>query len=63
MALEMREVCERCGRTLLPTDPAYICSYECTFCPRCAEALGLACRNCQGELAPRPRREPRLPPQ
>ena len=55
MALEMRGVCERCGTALEPNGPATICSYECTFCPACAEELG-ACPNCGGELVQRPRR-------
>ena len=54
--LEMRTVCERCERALAPdAADARICSYECTFCADCTEALG-ACPNCGGELVPRPRR-------
>jgi hypothetical protein len=56
MALEMREACERCGAALSPGGEAAICSYECTFCPNCAVALGQTCPNCGGELVPRPRR-------
>jgi uncharacterized protein len=56
MALEMRAECERCGRTLDPDDPARICSYECTFCTECADAMDGVCPNCGGELVPRPRR-------
>ena len=37
-------------------DLAYICSYECTFCANCAEAMAAVCPNCGGELVPRPRR-------
>jgi uncharacterized protein len=56
VALEMREACERCG-ALLPADAdARICSYECTFCPSCAESMNSVCSNCGGELVPRPRR-------
>jgi len=57
MSLEMREHCERC-RAALPADTAdaRICSYECTFCAPCAEALENRCPNCGGELLPRPRR-------
>jgi hypothetical protein len=55
MALEMRDSCERCGAPLAPDGDARICSYECTFCPSCAEALG-ACPNCGGELVGRPKR-------
>jgi hypothetical protein len=56
MALEMRSVCERCGAGLEPNGPATICSYECTFCVECAEAMEHVCPNCSGELVPRPRR-------
>jgi hypothetical protein len=57
MALEMRERCERCTITALPHDAsARICSYECTFCPACSEAMQHVCPNCGGELVPRPRR-------
>jgi hypothetical protein len=56
MALEMRGACERCGATLEPNGPATICSYECTFCVECAEAMEQVCPNCGGELVARPRR-------
>ncbi|MFH8773478.1 DUF1272 domain-containing protein [Streptomyces sp. NPDC017958] len=57
MTLEMRERCERCETTELPADgPARICSYECTFCVTCGEAMGHVCPNCGGELVARPRR-------
>lgn len=57
MPLEMRDRCERCTSTALPADgPALICSYECTFCVPCAEAMERACPNCGGELVARPRR-------
>jgi hypothetical protein len=55
MALEMREACERCGAALAPNGEARICSFECTFCPGCAETLG-TCPNCGGELVARPKR-------
>ena len=57
MALEMRERCERCAWPLAVDDgTAFICSYECTFCATCANALNGVCRNCGGELVRRPRR-------
>lgn len=57
MALDMREICERCETTPLTHDgPARICTYECTFCVPCAEEMGDVCPNCGGELVPRPRR-------
>jgi hypothetical protein len=57
MSLEMRTTCERCGDALAADGAARICSYECTFCPACTEAMAGCCPNCAGELLPRPRRE------
>jgi uncharacterized protein len=56
MALEMRAACERCEKPLQPEGEAYICSFECTFCSRCAAEMAHACPNCGGELVSRPRR-------
>jgi len=56
VALEMRGVCERCGGALTADGPATICSFECTFCVDCAEAIEHVCPNCGGELVSRPRR-------
>ncbi len=56
MALEMKSVCERCQAALTPDGSAFICSFECTFCAPCAEAMQTICPNCGGELVPRPRR-------
>jgi uncharacterized protein len=56
MPLEMRECCERCRTALSHADPAFICSYECTFCIACGTELGGSCPNCRGELVRRPRR-------
>jgi uncharacterized protein len=55
--LEMRPDCERCGFDL-PADAggAFICSFECTFCAMCADALDERCPNCGGELLDRPAR-------
>ena len=55
--LEMRPDCERCGADL-PADEggAFICSFECTFCAACADALDERCPNCGGELLDRPAR-------
>lgn len=64
MALEMRETCERCSSALAHADEAYVCSHECTFCPRCSTQTAGVCPNCGGELLRRPRRgvkaEPRV---
>ncbi len=56
MALEMRSACERCHTALPAHAEARICSYECTFCARCADAMDATCPNCGGELVSRPRR-------
>jgi hypothetical protein len=56
MALEMRDSCERCQTALSADGVAFICSYECTFCRECSEAMGATCPNCGGELVRRPRR-------
>jgi hypothetical protein len=55
--LEMRPDCERCGVDL-PADVAgaFICSFECTFCAECTNALDDRCPNCGGELVDRPTR-------
>lgn len=55
MALEMKPVCEKCGRTLAASDDAYICVYECTFCEKCTESISAICPNCGGELVRRPK--------
>ena len=57
MALEMREQCEKCNKSLVHDDEAYICSYECTFCDECSEKMGSSCPNCGGELVRRPKRK------
>ena len=54
--LSMKTACERCDKALGLADVAFICSYECTFCEPCANALEATCPNCQGELVRRPRR-------
>ena len=56
MALEMRAACERCTAALSPDSDAVICSFECTFCPACGDAMAQVCPNCGGELIARPKR-------
>jgi hypothetical protein len=60
MALEMRANCERCNGFLAPQGEAFICSYECTFCSTCTDAMNAVCPNCGGELLRRPRRNVRV---
>jgi hypothetical protein len=57
MALEMRGKCEKCDRALGHESDAFVCSYECTFCPDCTSAMSAVCPNCKGELVKRPRRK------
>jgi hypothetical protein len=53
--LELRPSCEHCDTDLAPSADARICSFECTFCPACAEGpLGDVCPNCGGNFVPRP---------
>ena len=59
MALEMRTQCEKCQAPLEMMAAAFICSYECTFCPACTAAMQSTCPNCGGELLARPRRKPK----
>lgn len=61
MSLEMRPDCEKCGVDLPAELPgAFICSFECTFCAECADALDERCPNCGGELLDRPTRAKNL---
>jgi hypothetical protein len=59
-ALRMKPSCERCKGDLSPSAAAFICSYECTFCPGCAHESHHICPNCGGELRARPRRREAL---
>jgi hypothetical protein len=62
MPLDMKPRCEKCHAALAPDGDAFICSYECTFCPPCSEAMSRVCPNCRGELVRRPRRAVPSPP-
>jgi uncharacterized protein len=56
--LQLRPNCECCDTDLAgDSGDAWICSFECTFCTKCAgETLHGKCPNCGGELVRRPRR-------
>ena len=58
MPLEMKPACEKCDAALDIDADAFICSYECTFCPPCTDAMSNVCPNCGGEMLRRPRRKP-----
>lgn len=55
--LKMKPDCERCGEQLPWTAAAFICSYECTFCPKCTAEMENICPNCSGQLVARPTRD------
>lgn len=59
--LELRPTCEHCNKALPPASTeARICSFECTFCATCVDAvLGNVCPNCGGGFMPRPVRPAR----
>ena len=54
--LRLRPICEHCATELPPdSTEAMICSYECTFCRTCVDAvLSDVCPNCGGGFVPRP---------
>jgi hypothetical protein len=54
--LKMKPSCERCQVALEQVGLAYICSFECTFCERCATEMKYVCPNCSGALVKRPPR-------
>ena len=57
--LQMRPGCECCDTDLAgDSNAAFICSFECTFCEKCAGTLAGRCPNCGGELLRRPPRAP-----
>ncbi len=56
MSLEMKGECQTCAAGLSAQSEAFICSYECTFCPSCYSKWKAVCPNCDGELLARPRR-------
>jgi hypothetical protein len=56
--LEIKPTCENCA-TPLPNESseAMICTFECTFCKKCAdEILFNVCPNCGGGFEKRPTR-------
>jgi two-component system LytT family sensor kinase len=52
----MKTECEGCAQRLQPEGEAYVCSFDCTYCPDCAAKAQCVCPNCGGELVRRPRR-------
>ncbi len=59
--LQLRPNCECCDRDLPPAAEARICTFECTFCPDCAEGVFQGvCPNCGGDFTRRPIRPAHL---
>ncbi|WP_104168888.1 DUF1272 domain-containing protein [Arthrobacter sp. SX1312] len=55
--LEIRPNCECCDQDIAPSDEAYICTFECTWCPECVDRFeNRSCPNCGGDLQRRPTR-------
>lgn len=54
--LKLKPGCEHCDRDLpANSDEARICSFECTFCAECVEAVLMnVCPNCGGGFEKRP---------
>ena len=48
-----KNACEKCGRTLSDPNEGLACSFQCTYCVPCADALKMTCPNCNGTLAAR----------
>ena len=53
MMTQVKDKCEKCSKALAPPAPAQCCSFQCTFCPDCADQMKQVCPNCSGELTPR----------
>src|SRR5437879_5681584 len=54
--LDIRPTCEHCNKALsLHSLEARICTYDCTFCAACVDALlGNVCPNCDGGFVSSP---------
>ena len=53
MMTAVKDKCEKCGKALAPPAAAECCSFQCTFCPDCADNMKHVCPNCAGELTAR----------
>ncbi|WGD35492.1 DUF1272 domain-containing protein [Olleya sp. YS] len=60
--LELRLTCEHCNKSLPNnSEEAVICTFECTYCTRCAtELFKNVCPNCGGNFSKRPIRPTHL---
>ena len=48
-----KAACEKCGTALPDPNEGLACSFQCTYCASCADALKMTCPNCSGALAVR----------
>ena len=58
-ALGMKSEFEICNKALSYSSDVMICSFECKYCIDCAKNLNKICKNYNGELTIRPKREVR----
>ena len=54
--LEMKDECLDCDCELSNDSEVHICSYECTYCAKCAEQTGFIYKDCGGDCQQRPKR-------
>lgn len=52
----MKKECLECECEITDLSEAMICSYECTYCVSCSLKQNQIYKNCNGELALRPKR-------
>ncbi|WP_348721459.1 DUF1272 domain-containing protein [uncultured Candidatus Puniceispirillum sp.] len=55
----MKIECEKCETKLEHDSDAFICSFECTYCMNCGKEMNHICKNCNGEIVKRPKRDVR----
>jgi uncharacterized protein len=48
-----KDRCQKCERALAQATEGLACSFQCTFCDACADALKSICPNCGGALESR----------
>jgi hypothetical protein len=48
-----KDRCEKCEHALAQPTDGFACSFQCTFCDACADALKSICPNCGGALESR----------
>ncbi len=48
-----KAACEKCDQALPDPSEGLACSFQCTYCAPCADALKMICPNCSGTLTDR----------